>query len=111
MDYGLPDILSALFRTRWRQSGDHRNTYAVEMICLPDHRGKANTAVYVSLSRLGYVLTLSRLCGSRSGHVVVKHGRRTIGVGLKALFGGLIGVRFDCRLLSAVGVGTRKSGP
>lgn len=49
MDYGLPDILSALFRTRWRQSGDHRNTYAVEM-CLRVHRSKANTAVYVSLS-------------------------------------------------------------
>jgi hypothetical protein len=38
------------------------------MICLSDHRGKANTAVYVSLSRLGYVLTaVPRLDALASG--------------------------------------------
>lgn len=41
--------LPVLFRTRSHQSGDDRNTYAVEM-SLRVHRSKANTAVYVSLS-------------------------------------------------------------
>ena len=53
--------LPVLFRTRSHQSGDDRNTYAAEMSLRLTAVGRS-TAVYVSLSRLGYVLTLSRLC-------------------------------------------------
>jgi hypothetical protein len=101
MDYGLPDILSALFRTRWHQSGDHRNTYAVEM-CLRVHRSKANTAVYVSLSRLGYVLTaVPRL--KRSPPDGAPDDRR----GALPLFGGLIGLLIDAYPIGPVAQSVR----